>query len=30
MKWADFSFTNVTGGQTFLFFYDNDNLRICT
>lgn len=30
MQWANFSYTDVTGGQTFVFFYDDDKLRICT
>ena len=30
MKWADFDHTLVTGGKSFVFFYDDDKLRICT
>ena len=30
MKWTNFSSTLVTGGQSFIFFYDDDKLRICT
>ena len=30
MKWANFSWTKITGGESFVFFYDEDKLRICT
>ena len=30
MKWANFGSTSVTGGESFVFFYDEDKLRICT
>ncbi len=30
MKWQNFKYTIVTGGQSFLYFYDDDKLRICT
>ena len=31
MKWQNLIFnTFVTGGQSFVFFYDDDKLRICT
>ena len=30
MKWEDFEWTKVKGGKSFVFFYDDDKLRICT
>jgi len=33
MKWRNFHgkpWKTVTGGSSFLFFYENDKLRICT
>ena len=30
MKWANFGYTKITGGESFVFFYDEDKLRICT
>ena len=30
MKWQNFNYTVVTGGQSFVYFYDDDKLRICT
>ena len=30
MKWQNFGNTTITGGQSFVFFYDEDELRICT
>jgi hypothetical protein len=30
MKWKNFESTVVTGGQSFIFFYEDDQLRICT
>ena len=30
MKWVNCGWTTVTGGESFVFFYDDDKLRICT
>ena len=31
MKWQNYTnWTVVTGGQSFVYFYDDDKLRICT
>jgi len=30
MKWANFGWTKVSGGESFAFFYDEDKIRICT
>ena len=30
MKWQQYNWTVITGGQSFVFFYDDDKLRICT
>ena len=30
MKWENFGNITITGGQSFVFFYDEDELRICT
>ena len=30
MKWANFYWTQISGGESFVFFYDEDKLRICT
>jgi hypothetical protein len=30
MKWANFSWTTVAGGGSFIWFYDDEKLRICT
>ena len=30
MKWENFGNITITGGQSFIFFYDEDELRICT
>ena len=31
MKWESYrSHTKITGGESFVFFYDEDKLRICT
>jgi len=30
MKWENFGWTKITGGASFVFFYDEDKLRICT
>ncbi len=30
MKWANFGETPVQGGKSFVFFYDDDKLRIST
>ena len=30
MQWKHFSYTTVTGGESFVFFYDDDKIRICT
>ena len=30
MKWENFGWTKITGGESFVFFYDEDKLRICT
>ena len=31
MKWQNYTnYTVVTGGQSFVYFYDDDKLRICT
>jgi len=30
MKWEKFDHTKVTGGESFVFFYDEDKLRICS
>ena len=30
MKWANFDHTPITGGKSFVFFFDEDKLRICT
>jgi len=30
MKWANFDYTKVTGGESFVFFYDEEKLRICS
>ena len=30
MKWEDFRNKTITGGESFVFFYDEDKLRICT
>ena len=30
MKWVNFCSTSLTGGQSFLLFYDEDKLRNCT
>jgi hypothetical protein len=30
MKWEKFGDTPIVGGKSFVFFYDDDKLRICT
>ena len=30
MKWENFGNVTITGGQSFVFFYDEDELRVCT
>jgi len=30
LKWENFNWTKITGGESFVFFYDEDKLRICT
>ena len=30
MKWENFGWTKITGWESFVFFYDEDKLRICT
>jgi len=30
MKWTNFNWTKITGGESFVFFYDEEKLRICT
>lgn len=30
MKWETYSNKKITGGESFLFFYDEDSIRKCT
>ena len=30
MKWENYSFKVITGGESFIFFYDDDLMRKCT
>ena len=30
MKWNDYDHTQITGGKSFIYFYDEDSLRKCS